>query len=299
MSNHSTSFVSDTAPGKTTVGIVGLGLMGTALTERFLEFGYRVFVWNRTKEKADALIAAGAHWSECPFADASRVIISLYSSDVVHEVLEGWNGRISPGSIVIDTTTGDPAASLHFSKRCKELGCVYLEAPISGSSEQTRRGQATVIAAGDRAAFDSCDDLWPVLGKQTHYVGASGNAAKMKLVSNLVLGLNRAALAEGLAFAEALEIDLESALRVLQGSGAYSKQMDTKGLKMVSGDYSVQARLSQHLKDVRLILQSAKAQGLDLRLTEVHKELLEQAESNGFGESDNSAIFESIRLRSD
>jgi len=280
------------------IGVVGLGLMGSAITERLLEAGYSVFVWNRTRDKADALIEAGARWSECPFAETTRVIVSLYSSDVVREVLEGWKDRIAPHSIVIDTTTGDPSASISFSHWLQQLQSVYLEAPISGSSQQTRDGQATVISAGDKEAFDVCADLWPVLGKNIFYVGASGNASKMKLVSNLVLGLNRAALAEGLAFAESLQIDLATALMVLQGSGAYSKQMDSKGLKMVTGEYSVQARLSQHLKDVRLMHQSAQESGLELRLTSTHQALLELAESLGLGELDNSAIFEAIRSRS-
>ena len=285
---------SATAP-KTRIGMVGLGLMGTAITERLLEAGHEVLVWNRTKEKADALIAAGAQWSDCPLAECSRAIISLYSSDVVGEVLNAWKDELSASQIIIDTTTGDPMASVGFASMLAQRGSVYLEAPISGSSQQTRQGQATVIAAGQRDAFEACEDLWRILGKQTFYVGASGNAAKMKLVSNLVLGLNRAALGEGLALAESLDIDLDSALKVLQGSGAYSKQMDSKGPKMVAGDYSVQARLSQHLKDVRLMLQIAKESGLVLQLTQAHEKMLESAESLGLGDMDNSAVFEAIR----
>lgn len=269
--------------------------MGTAMTERLLEAGHEVLVWNRTKEKADALIAAGAQWSDCPLAECSRVIISLYSSDVVGEVLNAWKDELSAWQIIIDTTTGDPMASVGFASMLAQRGSVYLEAPISGSSQQTRQGQATVIAAGQRDAFEACEDLWRILGKQTFYVGASGNAAKMKLVSNLVLGLNRAALGEGLALAESLDIDLDSALKVLQGSGAYSKQMDSKGPKMVAGDYSAQARLSQHLKDVRLMLQIAKESGLVLQLTQAHEKMLESAESLGLGDMDNSAVFEAIR----
>ncbi|MCE2810536.1 MAG: NAD(P)-dependent oxidoreductase [Planctomycetaceae bacterium] len=285
-------------PPKNRIGIVGLGLMGTAITQRLLEAGYEVLVWNRSKDKALPLTAAGAKWSECPLVECQRVIISLYSSDVVEEVLASWEKNLSKSQIIIDTTTGDPQAAVRFASALAKRECIYIEAPISGSSQQTRQGLATVIAAGDRTAFDACNDLWPLLGKNTFYVGASGNAAKMKLVSNLVLGLNRAALAEGLAFAETLDIDLQSALAVLQGSGAYSKQMDSKGPKMVSGDYCLQARLSQHLKDVRLILQSAEASNLSLPLSKAHEHLLELAEFLGLGDLDNSAVFEAIRSRS-
>jgi 3-hydroxyisobutyrate dehydrogenase-like beta-hydroxyacid dehydrogenase len=277
------------------IGVIGLGLMGTAITERILEAGYEVYVWNRTREKADPLLALGARWSDCPFEQCSRVIISLYSSEVVKGVLEAWCERFLPGQVVIDTTTGDPIASQGFALMLERSHGYYLEAPISGSSQQTREGQATVIAAGDFRVFDACWDIWEILGRETFYLGSSGNAAKMKLVSNLVLGLNRAVLAEGLALAEALEIDLNTALEVLRCSGAYSKQMDTKGLKMAHRQYSVQARLSQHLKDVLLMLHSAGETGLKLPLSETHRSLLEQAQVQGLGDLDNSAIFEVLR----
>jgi 3-hydroxyisobutyrate dehydrogenase-like beta-hydroxyacid dehydrogenase len=211
------------------VGVVGLGLMGTAITERLLAAGFVPVVWNRTRDKAAPLVARGAEWGDDPLAACDRVIISLFSSDVVREVLEQRLDSIRPGQILIDTTTGDPASSQAWERRLAATGGSYLDAPISGSSQQTRRGEATVIASGDRAAFDACRDLWPVLGQHVFHVGQCGSAAKMKLVSNLVLGLNRAALAEGLALAESLGLDLPMALEVLQQSAAYSRQMDTKG----------------------------------------------------------------------
>ena len=151
------------------------------------------------------------------------------------------------------------------------------------------------MVSGDRRSFEACDDLWAVLGQNTFYVGASGNAARMKLVSNLVLGLNRAALAEGLVLAEALGLDLATTLEVLRGSPAYSRQMDTKGPKMLASDFAPQARLSQHLKDVQLMLQAAREQGVTLSLTETHRRLLAQAEWLGLGELDNSAIYRVLR----
>ena len=277
------------------VGVIGLGLMGTAIVERLLEYQFVPYVWNRTREKAEPLVDRGAVWSDNPLADCDRVIVSLYSSDVVEAVLQRLKNSLRNGQIVIDTTTGDPEQSVIWEQRLAESGASYLDSPISGSSEQTRRGEATVIVSGQQRAFDACHDLWPVLGKNVFYVGASGNAARMKLVSNLVLGLNRAALAEGLVFAESLGTDSASALEVLRGSAAYSRQMDTKGRKMIDGDFTTQAKLSQHLKDVRLMLHAASAVGLNLPLADTHCRLLEHAEALGLGELDNSAIIEAIR----
>ncbi len=278
------------------VGVVGLGLMGTALAERLLERGFETFVWNRTPEKARPLLALGARWSDNPIAACPRTIISLYTSGVVLEVLQRMEAGLQPGRILVDTTTGAPGETAALGRAMAVRGVQYLDAPISGSSAQTRRGEATVIVGGERAVFEACSDLWPVLGGRVYHVGPCGNGARMKLISNLVLGLNRAVLAEGLAFAEAIGVPPAAALPVLKGSNAYSRAMDVKGRKLVERDYTVEARLSQHLKDVRLMLEAAGAAGLALPLTEVHRRLLEQAEAAGLGELDNAAIQEVLRL---
>ena len=277
------------------IGMIGLGLMGTALTERLLAHGWGVQVWNRTREKAAPLIAQGAEWCDNPIAACDRIIISLYTSDVVEQTLSQMRDGLRAGQIIVDATTGDPVQSAARGERLAARGVRYLDAPISGSSEQTRRGEATIIVGGERAAFEACSDLWPVLGQKVFFAGPCGSAAKMKLVSNLVLGLNRAALAEGLVFAEALGIAPAAALEVLMGSMAYSRTMDTKGRTMVEGDFAVQARLTQHLKDVRLILEAAAAAGQELPLSEAHRRLLERAEAAGWAEMDNSAIIQAIR----
>src|SRR5262249_12383870 len=154
-------------------------------------------------------------------------IVSLYTSDVVAEVLSTMSSALKAGQVLIDTTTGEPTDAVKLAARLAERGVRYLDAPISGSSKQTRRGEAAVIVGGERADFEACADLWPVLGGKTFYVGPTGSAAKMKLVANLVLGLNRAALAEGLSFAETIGVDPSAALDVLKGSPAYSKIMET------------------------------------------------------------------------
>ena len=269
--------------------------MGTALAERLLEHGFQVLVWNRTRDKAKPLLTRGARWSDNPLVDSPRVIISLYTTDVVEAVLDQLQPGLRPGLILLDTTTGAPDQTAALGSRLAALGVRYLDAPISGSSRQTRDGEATVMVGGDRSTFEACADLWPVMGVRTYHVGPCGSAARMKLISNLVLGLNRATLAEGLAFAEALGISPGKALEIMAGSNAYSRAMDVKGRKMVERDFSVQARLSQHLKDVHLMLEAAAGAGLALPLTDAHRRLLEQAETSGLGELDNSAIIEILR----
>jgi 3-hydroxyisobutyrate dehydrogenase-like beta-hydroxyacid dehydrogenase len=274
-----------------TIGVIGLGLMGTALAARLLEHGYATTVWNRSPQKAEGLLAQGAVWSDHPLRTCHRLMISLYNTDAVEQVLEQMADDLRPGQILLDTTTGEPHRAAALGAKLAARGVRYLDAPISGSSEQTRRGEVTIMVGGDEEGWIACHDLWACLAEKVFHVGPCGSAAKMKLVSNLVLGLNRAALAEGLAFADAIGLDPKKALDVLLGSMAYSRIMDTKGLKMLQGDFRVQARLSQHLKDVRLILDLAGSGGMTLPLSEAHRGLLEECERAGYGDADNSAVI--------
>jgi 3-hydroxyisobutyrate dehydrogenase-like beta-hydroxyacid dehydrogenase len=127
------------------------------------------------------------------------------------------------------------------------------------------------------------------------HVGPHGYGARMKLVMNLVLGLNRAVLAEALSLGRALELEPEMVLQVLREGPAYSRVMDTKGRKMLDGNYAAEARLSQHRKDVGLMLDAARRLGIELPLTQTHDSLLQAAEAAGFGANDNSAVIEAYR----
>jgi 3-hydroxyisobutyrate dehydrogenase-like beta-hydroxyacid dehydrogenase len=164
-------------PNRRMLGVIGLGLMGTALTERLLEHGYRVRVWNRSREKAEPLFARGALWSDNPLSECERVVISLYTTDIVEAVLAQLEAGLHAGQTLIDTTTGAPDRTAALGARLAVRGVQYLDAPISGSSEQTRRGEATVIVGGDPVTFTACADLWHVLGKKVFHVGPCGSAA--------------------------------------------------------------------------------------------------------------------------
>jgi 2-hydroxy-3-oxopropionate reductase len=133
--------------------------------------------------------------------------------------------------------------------------------------------------------------LFRTFASRAFYLGSAGAGARMKLVANLALGLHRAVLAEALTFAAACGVSPTDALAVLKAGAAYSRVMDDKGEKMLHHDFSVEARLSQHLKDVRLILAAARAKNAKTPLSEVHRQLLESLEAAGYGDADNSAII--------
>jgi 3-hydroxyisobutyrate dehydrogenase-like beta-hydroxyacid dehydrogenase len=276
------------------VGVIGLGLLGTALAERLIDGGYPIRVWNRSREKAEALIARGAQWSDNPLSECEIIVVCLYTTTVVEEVLAQLDVGLRRGQIIVDTTTGDPSQTISLGSRLAERGVQYLEAPVAASSEQTRRGEALAMIAGEEQAFDNCREVIECLAPKSFYMGPWGSATKMKLVNNLILGLNRAALAEGLVFAKAIRMDLAKVLEVLRAGNAYSVVMDVKGEKMIAGDFTPQGKLAQHHKDVRLILDEAKRAGIHLPMSHLHQQLLVSAEEAGFGEDDNSAIIRAI-----
>jgi 3-hydroxyisobutyrate dehydrogenase-like beta-hydroxyacid dehydrogenase len=276
------------------VGLIGLGLVGSALAERLLGAGHRVIGWDIVAERVATLPQKGgeaARDAQEVFARCPRVVLSLPSHREVGEVIRAAGASLKRGLTIIDTTTGDPASTEELARSLGEHGITYLDATISGSSAQVRVGSVTLMVGAEVESFAACADIFASIGHQVFHTGPPGAGAKMKLVTNLVLGLNRAALAEGLAFASSLGLDLTLSLAVMRGSAAYSKIMDTKGERMIHGDFAPDARLSQHLKDVRLIVDIGRQAGLPMPLSAVHRAVLEQAEAAGYGELDNSAII--------
>jgi 3-hydroxyisobutyrate dehydrogenase-like beta-hydroxyacid dehydrogenase len=272
--------------------------MGGAFAARLLNGGFAVLGYDIDASRCAELEGAGGERApavEEIFRRCDRVILSLPSHCEVGRVIAEGDPALRPRQIIIDTTTGDPGHAELLAVELGGRGVSYLDATISGNSAQVRAGTAVVMIGGDDTAFASCADIFAMLGAESFHTGLSGTGAKMKLVTNLVLGLNRAALAEGLALGEAIGLDAELTLRVMRHSPAYSRIMDVKGEKMIHSEFSPDARLSQHLKDVRLILELGAAAGLPMTLSTAHRAVLEEAEAAGLGALDNSALIQVLR----
>jgi 3-hydroxyisobutyrate dehydrogenase-like beta-hydroxyacid dehydrogenase len=227
-------------------------------------------------------------------AKCREIVLCLPNSSIVKTVVGEIGSDLTPNSLLIDATTGDPEDSVAMARELSSRGIEYVDATIAGSSEQARLGQATVLVGGTEGGVKRAESVLGSWSARRFHLGESGSGARMKLVVNLVLGLNRAALAEGMTLARACGIDAGDALAVLKETPAFSAIMASKGPKMASRDYAPQARLAQHLKDVELIRALAKRQKAVTPLSDVHEELLRRAVELGFGEADNSAIMEAF-----
>jgi 3-hydroxyisobutyrate dehydrogenase-like beta-hydroxyacid dehydrogenase len=271
--------------------------MGQALAERLLAGEFDVLGWDLSSGCREQLVTLGGKCAgSCGevFAKCERVLLSLPTFEIGERVLQDAHELLSNGQTIIDTSTGAPPQAVALATALRAKGCDYLDATISGSSAQVRNGDVLVMVGGEATAVARCQDVFACFARDVAHTGKSGSGAKMKLVTNLVLGLNRAALAEGFALAEVLELEPNQVLQVLRASMAYSRIMDTKGEKMIAREFSPQAKLSQHFKDVRLMLAAAAEQGQELPLSQRHAELLVAAEKLGLGEQDNSAVLLAI-----
>ena len=289
-----------------TVGVVGMGLIGSAVTRRLIAAGIPVAGYDIEAAKLDALVALGGRpvdSLEMLAGAADRFILAVFDTQQVEDVIEGRGGLLEaagdrPGAIYVSVSTCDPERIRALGERVHSRGATLLECPLSGSSDQVARGDAVGLVAGDAARIDAVGDIVAAISRRHYVLGALGNGNKAKLAVNLILGLNRAALAEGLVFAERLGLPLESFLEVARGSAAYSQAMDVKGGKMVARDFTPHGKIAQSHKDFSLILAAAHAAGQELPFAEVYDALMRSCIDHGEADSDNSAIIEEIRRRS-
>jgi len=258
------------------VGVIGLGLVGRAITARLEAAGFEVLGFDREPE---AMRAFPGRATDAALR-APRIVLAVFDTADVEQVVD-----LAGAAHYVDCTTGDPARIAALAARLSARGIGYVEAPLSGSSEMIRRGEATLFIGGDAAG---CEDLLAAISPRRVHLGAAGMAARAKLATNLVLGLNRAALAEGMAFAESQGIGRGQFLSLIRESPAASAAALAKGEKMVAHAYAPESRIRQHLKDVRRMREISP---LPLPLTEAHERLLAEAVAAGDGELDNAALI--------
>ncbi len=278
-----------------TVGLVGLGLLGTALAERFLSAGWQVIGFDVDAQRCRKLVTLGGtslgSARDVAAQQPPLLVLCLPHSGIARQVVAEVEPLLNESTMIVDTTTGSPEVSQDLARRLSQRGIDYLDATIAGSSQQAREGDVQVMIGGRAEAVDRARDLISTFARQIYHVGDSGSGARMKLVVNHVLGLHRAVLAEALVLAEKCGLDAQMTLEVLSQGPAYSRVMDSKGPKMIRREFEPAARLSQHLKDVRLILELGARCGARLPLEQVHAELLASVEDDGYGQLDNSAIL--------
>lgn len=288
------------------IGVIGTGLMGTACARRLLGAGFEVLGHDVAADKLGPLVALGGRAARST-AEVARgcdqVVLAVFNTEQVEETVEGPHGLLAsrpqgaPSLTAICVSTCDPDRIAALAARLHGGRVRFVEAPVSGTSDQTARGDALGLIGGDRAAADAASDVLDAICPRRHHLGPAGNGARAKLAINLILGVNRAALAEGLVFAERMGLDPAAFLAVARESAAYSQIMDVKGAKMVNGDFAPHGFVTQSLKDVSLMLEQARRLKQRLPLAEAYSELMQGCVAAGESALDNSVVIREIRRR--
>ena len=281
------------------VGILGLGLIGTAFSERLIDanipmIGFDIDPARCVKlRESRGTVATSAREV---VGQCRTIIIAVYSGEQAEALFSDIeSGPARP--TLICTTTCAPDEIIRLATRAANAAMPFVEAPISGTSAEVRDGTATALVAGQTEAIDAAGWLLDILCPHHLRIGKVGDASRAKLAINLILQNNRAALAEGIVLAERMGLDGPTFLATARQSAAYSRVMDTKGEKMLNRDFRPQSHLSQTLRDAELILKEAARQGLRLPVTTAQADLLREAIAILGPDSDSAAIIEAIRQR--
>ena len=285
-------------PQKSPVGITGLGLMGEVYARRLMAVGFSVIGFDVDPAKNQRLEQIGGRAGSLAgiARDCDPIVLAVFNTDQVEEVVEHALLPAAAGKIVLCTSTCDPDRIAALAARVGDR-LRFLETPVSGASEQVRQGDGVGLIGGDeKIAADAAPVLDALFPKRFH-IGKAGDGGRAKLAVNHILALNRLALAEGLVCATRLGLDPAAFLKVARNSAAASQIMDSKGAKMINGDFAPEGRVRQSLKDTHLILDQARKAGQKLPLLEVYADVLEACMRHGEGEEDNSIVIKEIRRR--
>ncbi len=272
------------------IGWVGLGKMGLPMARNLVSAGHELAVYDRSPERASEAATLGARAASSPAAVAAPVVISMISDDrALREVAMGPQGLyavLKPGAIHIDMSTVSPAVSAEVAAAALEKGVRYLSAPVSGSTSMAADATLTIIASGERSAFDEALPLLRLLGRAVHYVGPKEQARYLKLAINLMVGISAAMIGEALAFGEAGELDWQQMIEIINDSSVASPLFDYKKQMLIERDFQPAFTAAQMVKDFDLVLDTARQGSLPLPVTALVRTFMSAMVARGDGEAD-------------
>jgi len=280
------------------IGFAGLGHLGKTIAQHLIAEQIELTVWNRTRAKGEGMGVPVAGSPRELMDGTEIVILNLFDSGAVREVLAGPEGLLAgncQGKIIVDTTTNHFAEVTGFYRLAEERGCTYLECPVLGSVVPASQGALTVLVSGDQAAFGRVKPLLDKIGRVTWYLGEPGLATKMKLINNLVLGSFMATGAEAVALAEASGIGRAQAVDILLSGAGNSMILNAKKENLVRGVFPTQFSSALIYKDLHYLQDLCRTLNRPLFTGSTVKEIFALAGSRGIAQKDFSAVYEIFR----
>jgi 3-hydroxyisobutyrate dehydrogenase-like beta-hydroxyacid dehydrogenase len=282
------------------VGFIGLGLLGHALASRLLAAGHAVVGHDVLGERVEALAAVGGKAAASladVVAQTKTVCVVLPTLLSVEETILGGGGIVAharPGTAVIQMSTISPALTERLAREVTARGLAFLDSPVSGTSAMVGRGDGIIICGGDPAVFARARPLLEAMLPRVTHVGPAGHAMLLKLVANLLVGVNSLAAAEALTMARRGGLDLDRALEVLTASAASSRMLEVRGPMITREEFPAQMKLELFLKDLHLIQDAAEMVGAPIPLTDVAERFYAAALRAGHGAEDLSVVVTAL-----
>jgi len=290
-----------TSSQSVSIAFLGTGLMGSRQARRLLDAGYRLAVWNRSREKAEALAPYGAQVADTAseaVRDADIVILMLENGTIVTDVLldQGVAEALRPGSVLVDMSSIKPAEAQDHARRLAECGVQHIDAPVSGGTVGAEQGTLAIMAGGDEQAFFRVKPILEVMGRPVH-VGPHGAGQLAKLANQIIVGVTIGAVAEALFLAQRGGADPAKVREALRGGFAESRVLELHGQRMVERDFATKGRSVTHLKDLDNALDAAERLALDaVPYTALTADLFRGLIENA-GDLDHSGLLVEIERR--
>ncbi|MDD2921935.1 MAG: NAD(P)-binding domain-containing protein [Anaerolineales bacterium] len=278
------------------VGYIGLGLMGKSIARNILKAGFPVVVHNRSRAAVDELVAEGAAAANSPAevaAQADVVFTNLPDSPDVEEVALGKNGIIEgarAGLILIDNSTIKPASARMIAERLKARGIFSLDAPVSGGDIGAKNGTLTIMVGGEAEALERALPVLQAMGKTITHVGDAGAGQVAKAANQIMVAAQMAAMGELLVFSKKAGVDPRKVIDAIKAGAAQCWTLDVKPPRLFDGNRNPGFKARMQLKDMKIVLETAKEFGVPVSSAEANTDLFQQMIDQGMGELDNSAV---------
>jgi len=280
-----------------TLGFVGTGIMGNSMAGHLIDAGFDLHVYNRSRDKAEPLLARGAVWHDTPAGLASSVdaVVSIVGYPVdVRQIYLGEAGLIAnarPGALLVDMTTSNPSLARLIAETAAARGVDALDAPVSGGDIGAREATLAIMVGGKEEAFTRAMPLFSAMGRMIRRLGPAGAGQHAKMVNQIVIAGTIMGVAEGMAYARRCGLDPNAVLEVLATGAAAGAQLNKLGPRMVAGDFDPGFYIHHFIKDMGIALEEAAAMGLDLPALTLSKSRYEELSGLGYGEDGTQALL--------
>jgi 3-hydroxyisobutyrate dehydrogenase-like beta-hydroxyacid dehydrogenase len=279
------------------IGFIGLGIMGSRMAANLQQDGRHLILHNRTRARAETLLANGADWAETPAEVGQQTTLlftMLANPEAVADMALGESGflpYLAPGSLWVDCSTVNPSFSQQMAAEARRRDVHFMDAPVAGTSGPAERGELLFLVGGDAADLETCRPLFDVMGRKTIHVGGNGMGTGLKMIFNLLLGEAMLAFSEALVLGQSLGMDRERLLDILLGSAVAAPFLAGKKTKITAGQWDAEFPLKWMQKDLHLVSITGYEQHVPLPGVNATSGILALAAGDGFAEDDFSAIY--------